>query len=167
MIDSNTNDYDEIIQKQFDERKKKVIAEKIIQPKPTPEFTLKSINNKTVSLNNLRDRIIVINFWGKWCGWCVEELPDFQLLHEKYENDPNVVILTINNDQNPEEIPGWMKENNYTFEVLFDDGFVKNEEIHSFPTTWFIDKKGAISYIKRGYSKKLLEEFTWRIEALR
>jgi len=110
---------------------------------------------------------VVINFWGIWCGWCVKELPDLQKLHEKYAADPDVAILTIDNDQNPSDVPPWMKQRGFTFPVLLDDGYVTKVGVHAFPTTWFLDREGRKVFEKVGWSEKLLEEFSWRVEATR
>ena len=121
-----------------------------------------------VSLDTLEDRIVVINFWGIWCGWCVKEMPEFQALHERYLDDPKVEILTINyNDRDPAEVAQWMEKNNFSFRVLFDDGYVSNSDIHAFPTTWFLDTTGKKAFEKKGWSEKLLEEFSWRIEEVK
>lgn len=55
----------------------------------------------------------------------------------------------------------------YEFPVLLDEGYVRENGVEAFPTTWFVGPDGRIHFVKRGWSKKLVEEFTWRIEALR
>jgi hypothetical protein len=82
-------------------------------------------------------------------------------------SDPDVAILTIDNDDNPDEVPPWMKQKGYTFPVLLDDGYVAKAGVTAFPTTWFIDRDGRKVFVKTGWSEKLLEEFGWRIEAVR
>jgi hypothetical protein len=94
-------------------------------------------------------------------------MPDLQKLHEKYASDPDVAILTIDNDQNPDDVPPWMKQKGFTFPVLLDDGYVTKVGITAFPTTWFLDREGRKVFEKVGWSEKLLEEFSWRIEAIR
>ncbi|MCI0488312.1 MAG: redoxin domain-containing protein [Blastocatellia bacterium] len=148
-------------------RKERVLSERKAEAEPALAFTLKSLAGKPVSLESLRGRVVVINFWGVWCGWCVKEMPDFQKLHAKYKDDPDVVILTINNDPNPSIVAPWMRKHKYDFAVLFDDGYVNKVAVQSFPTTWFIDREGRKAFVKVGWSEKLFEEFTWRIEALR
>ena len=59
-----------------------------------------------------------------------------------------------------------MKQKRYTFPVLLDDGFAA-KIVTTFPTTWFLDRDGRRVFVKTGWSEKLLEEFSWRIEALR
>ena len=109
----------------------------------------------------------VINFWGTWCGPCVAEMPEIQKFHEKYRDDRDVVFLTINNDDDPDEVREWMKEHEYDFAVLLDDGYNDDAGVRGYPTTWFIDRNGRIEFTKLGWSEALTEEFRWRVEALR
>lgn len=157
------------IEAQHKERRKAdILAQRIADPKPAAPFRLKTPDASETGLEVFSGKIVVINFWGTWCGPCVREMPEFQELHEKYRDDPEVAILTINNDRNPDDVPQWMQKHNYNFTVLIDDGYVGDiAGVRAFPTTWFLDERGRIVFSKRGYTKELLEEFSWRIEALR
>ena len=148
-------------------RKQEVLSSRIESPESALAFNLKTLKGKQVSLTSLKGKVVAINFWGIWCGWCVKEMPEFQNLYEHYRDDPDVAILTINNDRNPESVPLWMEKKGYTFPVLFDDGYVNKAGIQAFPTTWFLNREGQIAFLKRGWTKELEEEFGWRIEALR
>ena len=148
-------------------RRETVLAARIAAPAPVSAFALKTLDGRPVTLESLKGKIVVINFWGIWCGWCVKELPDLQKLHEQYAADPDVAILTIDNDQNPSDVPPWMKQRGFTFPVLLDDGYVTKVGVHAFPTTWFLDREGRKVFEKVGWSEKLLEEFSWRVEAIR
>lgn len=167
----NLNGYTEYVAKiaDFDrtKRREKITASRISAPKLVKAFDLKAIHGESVSLGSLRGKITVINFWGVWCGWCVAEMPDFQKLSDKYKGDPEVAIVTINNDFNSEDVREWLKKHNYNFGILLDDGYVKDAGIRAFPTTWFLDKQGRLGFVQAGWSEKLLEEFSWRIEELR
>ncbi len=148
-------------------RKQEVLSSRVEAPEPALAFNLKTLKGKQVSLTSLKGKVVVINFWGIWCGPCVKEMPDFQNLYEYYRDDPDVAILTINNDRNPESVPPWMEKKGYTFPVLLDDGYVNKAGIPVFPTTWFLNREGQIEFLKREWTKELEEEFGWRIEALR
>jgi hypothetical protein len=80
--------------------------------------------------------------------------------------DADVAILTIDNDPNPDDGPRWMKEKGYTFPVLLDQGYVSQVGITTCPTTWFLDREGRKAFDKVGWSEKLVEEFSWRVEAI-
>ena len=148
-------------------RKQEVLSSRIEAPEPALAFNLKTLEGKQVSLTSLKGKVVAINFWGIWCGPCVKEMPDFQNLYEHYKDDPDVAILTINNDRNPESVPPWMEKKGYTFPVLLDDGYVNKAGIQGFPTTYFLNREGQIEFLKLGWTKELEEEFGWRIEALR
>jgi thiol-disulfide isomerase/thioredoxin/tetratricopeptide (TPR) repeat protein len=151
----------------MEKRRRDVLAARLARPAPAPPFRLDGLDGQPVSLASLKGKVVVVNFWGIWCGYCVEELPELQQLRKKYARDPKVAILTINNDGNPEKVRKWMREKKYDFPVLLDAGFAQKEGVRAWPTTWFIDREGRMAFEKKGWTEHLVEEFQWRIEALR
>jgi tetratricopeptide (TPR) repeat protein len=158
---------DEMRDSSREARLKRVLGARLPEPEPIVPFDLRALDGSRLSTADLEGRITVINFWGLWCGWCVEEMPDFQRLHERYRDDPQVRILTIDNDPFPERVRDWMRRRKYDFPVLLDDGYLNRTSVHIFPTTWFLDRQGRKVFEKEGYSRHLEEEFAWRIEAIR
>ncbi len=148
-------------------RKKEVMEARFEDPEPLEAFTLTVLDGDSLSTADLQGKTVAINTWGLWCGWCLEEMPDLQKLHEKYQDDADVLILTINNDPNLDEVRAWMKEQGYTFPVLIDDGYLARVGSHTFPTTWFLDRQVRKAFEKIGWSEKLIEEFSWRLDVLR
>lgn len=158
--------------KAFEEADRELRRSRILGTRPTPTrlpgFNLEQLTGGKFSSEALEGRVAVINFWGVWCAWCVREMPDVQALFERYADASDVAILTINNDANHNETRDWMAERGYDFPVLWDDGFIASDAgVTGFPTTWFIDPRGFIVYEQRGWTEKLLEEFSWRIEEIR
>jgi tetratricopeptide (TPR) repeat protein len=149
-------------------RRIEVLAEVIEDRGTLVPFTLKDLaTGEQVSSESMAGKILAINFWGTWCGPCVLEMPEFQKFHEEYRNDPDVVVLTINNDTNPDVVAPWMEKRGFDYVNLLDDGYVGRMGVQSFPTTWFVDREGRIAFIKEGWSESLAEEFSWRVEVLR
>jgi thiol-disulfide isomerase/thioredoxin/Tfp pilus assembly protein PilF len=148
-------------------RKAEIMASRIDDPEPVTPFELNDLNGHTISWEQLQGKVTVINFWGIWCGPCVIEMPEFQKLHEYYRDDADVVILTVDTKDNPDELREWMAKREFDFVVLLDDGYVDSQRVDAFPTTWFLDGSGRIVFAKRGWSESLAEEFSWRVEALR
>ncbi|HEX8172053.1 MAG TPA: redoxin domain-containing protein [Thermoanaerobaculia bacterium] len=147
-------------------RRARVLASRISAPKSAAPFKLATLDGKPLALESLRGKVVVINFWGIWCSWCVKEMPEFQKLAAKYASDPRVAVLTINNDNDPPQVRKWMAAHKYDFRVLLDDGYA-GKHIGGFPTTWFVDRDGRLAFVQSGWSARLVEEFTWRIEALK
>lgn len=147
-------------------RKTEVLAERLDDPEPMTDFRLATLSGDTLSANRVDGKVVVINFWGVWCGPCVAEMPDIQEFYEQIRDDPDVVLLTINNDTDPNTVREWMDERDYDFPVLLDDGYVMEVGVQAFPTTWFVAPDGEIEFSKRGWSEELVQEFTWRVEAI-
>jgi thiol-disulfide isomerase/thioredoxin len=148
-------------------RRERILAERHENPETPPAFELSDIEGNSIDSGIMDGRVVAINFWGKWCGPCVAEMPDIQELYEKYMDDEDVLVLTINNDPILSELIEWMDEHEYTFPTLRDDGYIPTAGVSVFPTTWFLDRSGSIVYTQRGYTSELVEEFSWRIEELR
>ena len=148
-------------------RRTQVLETRISEPDSLTTFSLTALDSSTVSYEDVRGKVLVINFWGVWCGPCVIEMPEFQKLYEQYKDDPDVAILTIDTNDDFGDLKAWMTKRGYTFPVLVDDGYVGKIGIHGFPTTWFVDRGGHIVFTKLGSTEKLAEEFGWRVEALK
>ena len=117
-----------------------------IEKYPLP-YSLKDQNQNHISFQDLKGKVVFVNFWATWCPPCQRELPEIQKLYEKYKDDKNVAVITIVNPGHGEktepEIIEFLNENGYNMPVLFDDGEVTRYfQVSSLPTTFMIDKTG-------------------------
>jgi thiol-disulfide isomerase/thioredoxin len=147
-------------------RRARVDADRIAEPEPLPAFEHAWMNGGRFSSESLKGKVAVINFWGVWCGPCVREAPEIQKFAEKFRNHPEVVFITVANDVNLDTTRDFMEERGYDFPVIFDEGLVRMAGINAFPTTLFVDREGRITFSYKGASLRLVDEFTWRVEAL-
>ena len=132
--------------------------------KPAPDFKLKDINGKTVSLADYKGKTLIIDFWATWCVPCRNSFPAVKMAVEKYKNDPDVKFLFIDTRETesnyPELAKKFMADNNYPFYYVFDeksdDGKLnatfKKYVMPGIPTKYFIDKNGIIKYRMIGFS---------------
>jgi thiol-disulfide isomerase/thioredoxin len=119
------------------------------------EFTLESIDGKMVSLSQLKNKIVILDFWASWCGPCRAAFPDMQQLVNKYSADTNVVFVFIDvwekgtKEKIKEQAKLIIEEGRHTFNVLLDykDEVRKSYKIESIPETIVIDKLGDILLI--------------------
>lgn len=115
-----------------------------------PDFSLKDLHGATVTLDSLRGKVVVLNFWTKTCGPCLEEMPDLAELTKIIRDRPDVVVLAVSVDAGPEDVKDTLQtvlRAEPPFRVAFDpDSDVVGGKYGTrlFPETWFIDKRGVI-----------------------
>lgn len=110
-----------------------------------PDFTLTSVNRKTVKLSDLtKEKPVVLNFWATWCPPCVAEMPDLQKFAAN--NTDKVTVVAVNAGENVTTVEGFLKRNNYTFTILYDlTGKVSTDyKIYAIPQTFLIGKDNKI-----------------------
>ncbi len=151
-------------------RRTAILAERLKNPRKLPAFRLDRLEGGSFSSDELKGKIAIVNFWGTWCPPCREELPLVQRLYQKYRSDPDVVLVTIDQDADPRAVRHFLATRRLGFPVLIDDGLARRS-IRGFPTTWFVDRDGRIAYdllgLRIGEDDDVLQQLTWRIESLR
>lgn len=148
-------------------RRERILADRPKSVELVPPFTLPDVNGASVSRDAINGKLAIVHFWGTWCGPCVGEMPELQQFHDKYKGDSSVVLITISNDKNLSELKDWLATRRYTIPTLFDDRYTETSQISAWPTTWFVDRDGRIQYVAVGNTGALVEEWSWRVEALR
>lgn len=166
---------------------KKAIADlkKIMISETAPGFNLKDLDGKKVSLESLKGKTVVLDFWATWCGPCKRSFPGMQMAAEKYKDSSNVAFLFVDTweNQTPEvrqkEVAKFIADNNYDFHVLLDKKVVeggndfkvvKEYDVAGIPTKFIIDPQGKIRFKAVGFdgnSDKLAEEVEMMIELTR
>jgi peroxiredoxin len=116
--------------------------------------TMQDPDGKSVSLANLRGRVLVVNFWATWCAPCVEEMPDLQVIRREF-SAKGVEMIGIGIDS-PSEIRAFRKRLDIEYPLLVAgiDGTELAREFGNtagaLPFTVVLDRGGAIRYSKLG-----------------
>ncbi len=117
-----------------------------------PDFTLHAMKGPNTRLQELRGRVVLVNFWATWCGPCRQEMPHLNRLHEKYKR-AGLVLLGINVDDDPANAASVAAKLGIQFPVLLDtDKKVSDQyDLQAMPSTYLIDRDGKVRYVHRGY----------------
>ncbi len=132
-----------------------------------PSFSLPSRAGDTVSLDQLKGKVVMLNFWASWCGPCRQEMPLLDQMHKRYSS-LGFTLIGVNVEANTKDAERWLKETPVSFPVLFDrDSKVsKLYDVSAMPSTVFIDRKGNLRYLHRGYKAGDESEYLNQIRAL-
>ena len=115
-----------------------------------PDFMLTDMKGNTVHLSDYRGKVVVLNFWTKTCGPCMEEMPDIAELAKITKGLPDVTVLTVSIDDGPADVKDALHavlREDPPFTVLFDSESKIVKDTYGtrlFPETWIVDKKGVI-----------------------
>ena len=120
-------------------------------------FSVTDINDNKYSLESLKGKVIVINFWFVECKPCVMEMPDLNKLVEKYK-DKEVVFLGLAMNQK-EKIEQFLKKTKYNYVIVPDaKDVVAKYSVTSFPTHMVIDKNANILFAVSGLGPTTIDD---------
>jgi peroxiredoxin len=129
-----------------------------------PSFSLTSSpDNRSVPISDIGAQVIVLNFWATWCDACMEEMPSFVQLRNRFHKQ-GLEIVGINLDENPD---GAIEKTKTKYKIEFPlfkdvDGKVAELfDIHAIPATIVFDKNRKVIYLKEGgqdwFSKEVIQ----------
>ncbi|SFS49639.1 thiol-disulfide oxidoreductase ResA [Marininema halotolerans] len=121
-----------------------------------PNFTLKTLDGKKLTLDDFHGKPVLLNFWASWCKPCEAEMPAIQKVYEKYK-DQGFQVVGVNIAETEVAVSGFTRELAITFPVVLDRDRVvtKRYDVGRLPATYLIDRNGKIIRKMKG---QMLEE---------
>ncbi|MDE2856224.1 MAG: cytochrome c biogenesis protein/redoxin [Chloroflexota bacterium] len=110
-----------------------------------PDFTIRTVDGQELSLSDLRGKLVLLNFWGTWCGPCRREMPEFQKAYEEFREE-GLLILAIAYNDTEAAIRDFRDEFGLTFPLALDDSGEINDSyaVQTRPSTYIIGRDGLI-----------------------
>ena len=131
-----------------------------MQPgKPAPEFNLKGLDGKEYTLASFRGKYVLLDFWGKWCYWCMKGMPQMKEYYAKYKNRIEFVGIDCRDSEDT-----WretVESEGLDWTNLYNGNgqeILVNYAVEGFPTKVLIDKEGKIVQVFVGESEELYEK---------
>ncbi len=124
-----------------------------------PDFTMLDPQGNEVKLSDFLGKPIILNFWASWCGPCKSEMPDIQEFYEKYGEEIQFLLVSV--DDSVEDAKAFIADAGYTFPVYFDTTSMGayTYGATSIPLTFFIDANGdLVAYYRSAMTADILQQ---------
>jgi len=117
----------------------------VANPDPAPDFTLKGLDGKELSLSEARGKVVFLNFWATWCGPCRAEIPDLVDLQNRYKDRLEIIGLDVDDDD-PAEVQQYVTENGINYPVAMAPNELRNQYggIPALPTSFVLDTQNRV-----------------------
>jgi peroxiredoxin len=123
-----------------------------------PSFTLPTTSG-TVSLDSLRDKVVLVDFWASWCVPCKSSFPWMSAMHERY-GPKGLTIVAINVDKSRESAEQFLSKHPAPFTVAFDPSGKAAKAFHvwGMPTSYLIGPDRTVLFSRSGFDPKHARE---------
>ncbi len=113
--------------------------------KTAPSFELVDLSGRRISLESLRGKVVLIDFWATWCDSCIEEVPELERLFQE-NKDKDFAFLGLSVDEgDPAAVAKFVSQHGVTYPILFADRKTKRSyRIFGLPTKFLIDPEGVV-----------------------
>ncbi|WP_207534822.1 TlpA family protein disulfide reductase [Desertivirga arenae] len=118
-----------------------------------PDFTLKDLKGEEHSLKDFKNKWLVLDFWGTWCGPCRQEMPDLNKfnLAIKEGKHPDVNFLSIACSDTPESVGNYLKANNFIIPAVMSNNLIERDyKVNGYPSKYIVTPDGKMLNIKFG-----------------
>ena len=117
----------------------------LLEGNRAPDFTIRTLDGERLQLADLRGKIVLLNFWGTWCGPCRREMPEFQKVYEEWAGR-GLEILAIAYNDSEAAMADFRAEYGLTFPLALDASGAINDAyaVQTRPSSYLLDADGLI-----------------------
>lgn len=116
-----------------------------------PDLLFRDSVGDTTSLSRLKPRTVFVNFWATWCPPCIAEMPAINKLYNQFKDDPTVVFIMVDVDNDIPKARAFMQKNHYDLPVYTAASLIPDTLMDgTIPTTLVFGKDGSLKYKHSG-----------------
>jgi thiol-disulfide isomerase/thioredoxin len=111
-----------------------------------PQMSLKGLDGKKVDLADFKGKVVFLNFWTTWCGYCKREMPAMDKLYKELK-DKGFVILAVDVGESADKVKSYLDRNPLAFPVALDQSGAGAQafRVRGYPATFLIDRNGKLA----------------------
>jgi thiol-disulfide isomerase/thioredoxin len=115
-----------------------------------PSFALRDLQGRVVRLEDLRGKVVWINFWATWCRPCKQELPAIQRMQDEHPDD--LVVLAVNWQESADQVNAYWSDAGLRLRVLLDrsGGVYEQYGLQGLPDSFFVARDGTLAALHYG-----------------
>ena len=134
---------------------------------PAPALSLPTAKGDAIALDNLRGKIVYVDFWASWCGPCRRSFPWMNEMQAKY-GPRGFTVVGVNVDKKRPDAERFLTQNPSSFTIVFDETGATPTAwgVKGMPSSYLIDGRGNVVYVERGFLDEHKAELEQRIAAL-
>jgi thiol-disulfide isomerase/thioredoxin len=129
-----------------------------------PDFDFVTLAGEYMSSEDLKGKVLLVDFWGTWCAPCVAAIPSLRSMSRRMEKDP-FVLLSISNDGDEAALRSFVAEHKMSWPQVWDERreFTSKCSINRFPTYLLVSHEGEILYMNSGWGEQIERDLNTRI----
>jgi thiol-disulfide isomerase/thioredoxin len=123
----------------------RVTVELLKEPTAIDPFSLTDLDGKTISSNDWKGKVVLVNFWATWCGPCRAEIPDLVALQTKYRD--RLVVIGVSEDEGSvDKVRDFASQYKVNYPIVMTTLEIEERfpGVAALPTTFFLDTDGRI-----------------------
>jgi peroxiredoxin len=117
-----------------------------------PQIGLRDLTGGEVSIDALRGRVVVVDFWASWCEPCAQAMPVLERLHRAHARD-GLSIVGVSQDRAESNVREFLGRVPVTFPIVLDSGHAVAGRYRParMPTSFVIDRRGIVRHVHAGF----------------
>lgn len=118
---------------------------------PLPNLPFTTLDGREGTLDGLRGKVVLVNFWATWCPYCLKEMPAIQSFYEDYRAK-GVEVVALSLDDNAKDAADYMRKHGYTFAAAMASPELQAAlgPVDQVPMTMVIDRNGRLRHTVHG-----------------